>query len=82
MRSLLQWRKCPNTCMTDITCINKKGHIDFPYLAGFQGKKIALYAPTLAAAKQTATEHFRPKKRDIGLVWVALAEEAPCPKTN
>ena len=55
--------------------INERGVVDFPYIAGLNGKKVGLYAPSLAAAKQKAIEHFRPKKKDLGLLWVELAEE-------
>jgi hypothetical protein len=54
--------------------INKKDVIDRPYIAGFKDQKVALYARSLAAAKQTAVEHFRPKKRDKGLLWVELVD--------
>ena len=60
---------------TNLEPINKKGVTDHPYIAGLNGKQVALYAPTLAAAKQTAIEHFRPKKRDRNLLWVELASE-------
>lgn len=56
--------------------INKKGPIDHPYVCGFNGQKVGIYARSLAEAKQRAVEHFKPKKRDMGLVWVELAEES------
>ncbi len=55
--------------------INAKGLADFPYIAGFKSEKVGLYARSLAAAKQTAVEHFKPKKKDAGLLWVELAQE-------
>jgi len=55
--------------------INRKGIIDHSYIAGFKGEKIGLYARSLSAAKQTAVEYFKPKKKDSGLLWVELAEE-------
>jgi hypothetical protein len=58
-----------------MAAINKKGFNDHPYIAGFKGERIELYAPNLAAAKQKAVEHFRPKKKDAGLLWVELASE-------
>lgn len=58
-----------------LTYLNRPKAIDFPYLAGFEGKKVGLYAPSLAAAKQKAIEHFRPSKKKLGLVWVELAHE-------
>lgn len=60
---------------TNLEPINQKDAIDHPYIAGLNGKQIALYAPSLAAAKQKAIEHFRPKKRDRNLLWVKLASE-------
>lgn len=50
--------------------INKQGITDQPYAAGFNGKKIQLYARSLADAKQTAIEYFKPKKKQASLVWV------------
>ena len=61
--------------MSDLIKINKRGPIDMPYIAGFEGKKVGLYASSLAAAKQKAVEHFKPKKRSMGLLWVELADE-------
>lgn len=55
--------------------INKKRHWDQPYIAGLNGEKIILYAISLAEAKQRAIEHFKPKKKDRGLLWVELATE-------
>lgn len=55
--------------------INKKRSIDRSYIAGLNGKKIGLYAMSLAEAKQRAIEHFKPKKKDRGLLWVELATE-------
>ena len=55
--------------------INTKGPADYPYIAGFKGEKVGLYAKSLAAAKQAAVEHFKPKKKDAGLLWVEFAEE-------
>lgn len=52
-----------------MTAINKKGPIDRPYIAGFMGVKIELYARSQAAAKQIAVEHFKPKKKKC---WLAL----------
>lgn len=59
----------------DLTVINTRGPVDYPYIAGLNGKKVGLYARSLTAAKQTAVEHFKPKKRDMGLLWVELAED-------
>lgn len=55
--------------------INQKGPLDVAYIAGLNGTKVGLYAPSLAAAKQKAVEHFRPKKKDMGLLWVERADE-------
>lgn len=61
--------------MDDLKIINKKGYTDVAYIAGFNGQKVGLYAKSLADAKQTAVEHFRPKKKQTSLVWVERAEE-------
>lgn len=55
--------------------INEKGIVDYAYIAGLNGKKIGLYASSLAAAHQKAVEYFKPKKKDRGLLWVELASE-------
>jgi hypothetical protein len=38
-------------------------------------KEVGLYAPSLWAEKQTAVEHFKPTKKNSGLLWVELAVE-------
>lgn len=55
--------------------INKKGPIDNAYIVGLNGHKVGLYAASLHAAKQKAIEHFRPKKKQVSMIWVELAEE-------
>lgn len=60
--------------MTMMNISKRKGPVDRTYVAGLNGKKVALYAASLAAAKQVAVEHFRPKKKDAGLLWVELAD--------
>ena len=55
--------------------LNRPKAIDHPYIAGFEGKKVGLYASSLLAAKQKAVEHFRPSKKKAGLIWVELAHE-------
>ena len=53
----------------------RSSSVDHPYIAGLNGKRIELYAPSLAAAKQKAVEYLKPKKKDRGLLWVELAQE-------
>lgn len=55
--------------------INKKDVTDRAYIAGLNGKKVGLYAQSLAEANQRAIEYFKPKKKDRGLLWVELAIE-------
>ena len=55
--------------------INEKKFNDKPNVAFLNGQRIELYAQTLYAAKQKAIEHFRPKKRELGLIAVELASE-------
>ena len=55
--------------------VNEKKPGDHPYTAGLNGKKIGLYAASLYAARQFAESHFKPKKKEQGLLWVELAEE-------
>ena len=55
--------------------LNEKGVVDRAYVAGLNGVKVGLYAPSLSAAKQKAIEHFKPKKKESGLLWVELANE-------
>jgi hypothetical protein len=61
--------------MEDLKIINKRGPIDHVYIAGMNETKVGIHAPTLAAAKQKAVEHFRPKKKQLSLIWVEFAEE-------
>lgn len=62
--------------MSRINISKRKGPADHPYIAGFDGKPmVELYAPSLAAAKQTAVEHFKPSKKKQHLVWVELAKD-------
>lgn len=53
----------------------RRGPLDHVYLAGLNQQRVCLFAETLAQAKQRAVEHFRPKKRDLGLLWVELLEK-------
>lgn len=62
--------------MEDIEPINEKSEGDCGYVAGFKNRKIALYAGSLYAGKRIAEEHFRPSKKDQGLLWISLAERA------
>ena len=64
-----------NTQADGLVYLNRPKVIDHPYIAGFEGKKVALYASSLLAAKQKAVEHFRPSKKKAGLIWVELAYE-------
>lgn len=55
--------------------INRKRVGDMLYVArGPSQAKVLLYAEHLAEAQQRAIEHFRPKKKERGLIWVQLAE--------
>lgn len=56
--------------------INKKTSACATYVAGFKNTRVVVYGRSLAAAKQTATEHFRPAKKDKGLLWIELTENA------
>lgn len=60
--------------MTPSTIINSKGMNDSAYVAGYQNKVIGLYAKDLWAAKQQAVAHFKPSKKNAGLLWVELAD--------
>ena len=55
--------------------LNKEGPIDHFYIAGFKQEKVGIYARSLSAAKQKAVEHFKPKKKDTGLLWVELLSQ-------
>lgn len=59
----------------DRQIINKKGPVDRAYVAGLGNTQVGLYAPSLAAAKQLAVEHFRPKKSQRSYLWVELADD-------
>lgn len=60
--------------MEDIKSINEKTEGDSGYVAGLNGKKVGIYAASLYKAKLRAIEHFKPSKKNMGLLWVTLAE--------
>lgn len=60
--------------MTPSLVINNKNTGDSAYIAGHQNKVIGLYAKDLWAAKQAAVAHFKPTKKNTGLLWVELAD--------
>lgn len=60
--------------MPGVTPINERSTGDHGYVAGFMNERVGIYARSLAAAKQKAVEHFKPKKRNAGLLWTELAE--------
>jgi len=62
--------------MEDIKTINEKTEGDCGYVAGLSGKKVGIYAASLYKAKLQAIEHFKPSKKNMGLLWVTLAESA------
>jgi len=62
--------------MEDIKPINEKSDGDCGYVAGYSGRKIAIYARSLSAAKDLAIDHLKVPKKGLGLVWVNLAERA------
>lgn len=59
-----------------ITTINTKSEGDLGYIAGYADKKIGVYAENLYAAKQKAVAHFKPSKKNTGLLWITLAEDS------
>lgn len=46
-----------------------------PYIAGYMDNQVGLYAPSLYDAKCKAVDHFKPTKKNAGLLWVELAVE-------
>lgn len=49
--------------------INKRGPIDFSYIAKYEGKVIYLFSKSEKAAKQKAIEYFRlNRKQSINLI--------------
>lgn len=56
--------------------INEKQEGDKAYITGYKGNKVGLCAPSLYAARVKAEAHFKPTKKDKGLLWVELAEES------
>ncbi len=54
-----------------MSAINRKRVGDSLYVAANQkGEQVYLFAEHLAEARQRAIEHFRPNKRERGLIWV------------
>lgn len=49
--------------METLKFVNKKGPVDFAYRVEFEEWSVGVYAPSIAAARQKAIEHFRPKKK-------------------
>jgi len=56
--------------------INQKQPGDFGYIFFFHGKRIELYAPTYLKAKEIAIAHFKPSKKNLGMVHGMAAEDA------
>jgi hypothetical protein len=54
--------------------INTQGPIDHAYVTHFKGQAAGVYARSLFEAKQRSIEHFKPKKKDVGLLAVNLYE--------
>lgn len=50
------------------------GSGEYGYVAGFNGREIEVWAPSLWKAKQEALHFFKPSKRRQIEVWVVLAE--------
>ena len=46
------------------------------YEAGLNGKRVEIEANDLWSAKQKAIEVLKPKKKDMGLLWVVPAEKS------
>ncbi len=55
--------------------INKRGVIDSPWNAHFQGRTVGVYAHSERATLQKAIEYFQPKKRQREQVIVEPTEE-------
>jgi hypothetical protein len=55
--------------------INTKQPGDCGYVFFFRGKEIALYAPSLAAAKDKAVTHFKAPKSQRHMVHGGIAED-------
>ena len=45
------------------------------YEAGLNGKRVEIEADSLWSAKEKAIAILKPKKKDMGLLWVVLAEQ-------
>lgn len=56
--------------------INTKQADCLGYIAGYMNHQVGLYAPSLWEAKQLAVAHFKPSKKNAGLLWVTIAEDA------
>lgn len=55
-----------------MTAINSPKQGDLLYTGGLNGQVIQVYAPTGFAAKELVVKHFKPSKKNLGLVWVVL----------
>lgn len=59
----------------EIKNINTKAEGDHGFVAGFNDRKVGIYATSLYAAKKLAITHFKPKKSQEHMIWVTLAEK-------
>ena len=55
--------------------INKPTETSREYNAGLNGINIKLYADTAYEAITLAKNHFKPSKKNEGLLWIHLASE-------
>lgn len=60
----------------EIKNINEKQTGDCGYVAGYMNKQIGVYGSSLLKAKEKAEAHFKPSKKNKGLLWITLAEDA------
>lgn len=57
------------------TPINQKQPGDSGYVYFFHGKEIGVYAPNAYEAKRRAIAHFKPSKKNLGMVHGMIAED-------
>jgi hypothetical protein len=55
--------------------IGQPGPDQYGYLAGLNGREVAIYATGLFAASQAAEAYLKPSKKQRGLMWVVLCEK-------
>lgn len=53
--------------------VGTKADNTHPYIAGYMGRRVGIYAENLLAAKKQAEVYFKPTRKNVGYLWVEKA---------